>query len=40
MVLNPEALSFYMNENINSLMDSFPLKDLKATIITPFDAKI
>lgn len=35
MVLNPETLSFYMNENINSLMNSFPLKDLTATIVTP-----
>jgi hypothetical protein len=40
MVLNPETLSFYMIENINSLMDSFPLKDLKATIITPSNARI
>jgi len=40
MVLNPQTLSFYMNENINSLMDSFPLKDLEAKIITPSDATV
>lgn len=40
MVLNPETLSFYMNENINSLMNSFPLKDLTATIVTPSNTMI
>lgn len=40
MVLNPETLSFYMNENINSLMNSFPLKDLSANIVTPSNSLI
>lgn len=35
MVLNQHTLSLYMNENINSLMDSFPLKDLSPVMIAP-----
>jgi hypothetical protein len=28
LVMNTETLSMYVNENINSLMDSMPLADL------------
>ena len=34
LVLNQETLSLYKNENINSLMDSFPLHDIKCSILS------
>lgn len=33
VVVNTETLSMYQNENINSLMESLPLKDLKMTLL-------
>jgi len=33
LVVNTETLSMYMNENINSLMDSMPLSDLTVTLL-------
>lgn len=33
LVLNTETLSMYVNENINSLMDSMPLADLTVQML-------